>query len=181
MVAFQPIRLTTITICCLDKMHLAQFGPIPGRMGLLKAPRIRLATSQRIYNKLRISRGRDYARLSDLKANALPIITMVLTDCHQFNRRSETLITSYWNNDDQKTASEDPLGNRTSYSYNDFNQVETITNPLGEVTTFVFDAIGNRIAIVNPLGFRTTFSYDAAGQVGCNTRCVGKPNDIDAR
>jgi YD repeat-containing protein len=63
------------------------------------------------------------------------------------------------------TASVDPLGNRTSYAYDNVGNQTSVTNPLGFITTSVYSANSNRMsASVDPLGNRTTYSYDLAGQ-----------------
>ncbi|MCE2938164.1 MAG: SEC-C metal-binding domain-containing protein [Armatimonadota bacterium] len=63
------------------------------------------------------------------------------------------------------TASVDPLGNRTSYAYDNAGNQTSVTNPLGFITTSVYSANSNRMsASVDPLGNRTTYSYDLAGQ-----------------
>jgi YD repeat-containing protein len=62
-------------------------------------------------------------------------------------------------------ATVDPLGNRTSYSYDKLNRVIQITDPLGGLTTAVFDAAGNQTALVDPLGNRTSFVFDVLNRV----------------
>ena len=59
----------------------------------------------------------------------------------------------------------DPLGYRTSYSYNARGQVTEAWDALNYRTSYLYDASGNMQAKVDPLGYRTTFGYDLAGNV----------------
>ena len=57
----------------------------------------------------------------------------------------------------------DPLGDRTTLTYDAVGRRTASTNPLGEISTAVYDAAGRTAAVVDPLGLRTSFTYDAAG------------------
>ena len=84
-----------------------------------------------------------------------------------------------------RTASQDPNGNQTTYSYdssgnvtqisssgqawnytwNSFGERLTATDPLGKVTTYTYDANGNLLTIKTPLANTTTFTYDTKGEL----------------
>ena len=53
------------------------------------------------------------------------------------------------------SAQIDPLGNRTSYSYDASWNLIRVTNPLGFITTSVFDTKNRLAATVDPLLNRT--------------------------
>lgn len=71
----------------------------------------------------------------------------------------------------------DPLGNKTSYTYNAAGQVLTKTMPLGNVagttaatkasytTTNVYDTLGNLQSLTDGLGNETSYTYYTTGQV----------------
>lgn len=55
----------------------------------------------------------------------------------------------------------------TSYSYNDFGQITSVTLPGNRVSGYAYDIAGNLVSMTNSLGQVTTYSgYDAAGRVG---------------
>lgn len=58
------------------------------------------------------------------------------------------------------TSTSDALGNQTTYSYNEQNQISQITNPLGGIDQFNYDNSGNLISWKNPAGNTTTYQYD---------------------
>lgn len=77
----------------------------------------------------------------------------------------------------------DPRGNcsgcnaaqhTTTYTYNQNNQLASVTTPKGEKTTYFYDANGNLSSVVDPRGnvtganpndYSTTYTYDAAGRL----------------
>ena len=54
-----------------------------------------------------------------------------------------------------------PLGQRTSFLYDDAGRPRVTISPLGFRTTQVYDTRGRVAAVINPLGNRTSFAYDA--------------------
>ncbi|MBL8048930.1 MAG: hypothetical protein JNJ45_09645 [Chthonomonas sp.] len=58
----------------------------------------------------------------------------------------------------------DPLGNRTTMTYNRYAKPATIQNALNQVTTNTYDNMGDLIEVQNGLGYRTTLIYDIAKQ-----------------
>jgi RHS repeat-associated protein len=77
----------------------------------------------------------------------------------------------------------DPRGNcpgcnaaqhTTTYTYNQNNQLASVTTPRGEKTTYFYDGNGNLASVVDPRGnatganpddYRTSYTYDAAGRL----------------
>lgn len=64
----------------------------------------------------------------------------------------------------RKTATVDPFGNQTLYTYDDLDRVISITHPTGGLEQFDYDIQGNKTAIHNVLGGVTRASYTARGQ-----------------
>lgn len=58
-----------------------------------------------------------------------------------------------------------PLGNVTTYEYNDANRIISQTDHLGGVTTFTYDANGNRLSVTDPAGNTTQFIYDTLNRL----------------
>ncbi|MBN1381570.1 MAG: PKD domain-containing protein [Deltaproteobacteria bacterium] len=70
---------------------------------------------------------------------------------------------------------ESPLGHRSSFTYNENNQVLTRTfEPTGAVTTYVYDELGRIKTITDPLGGTTTLTYDSIG----NVLSIEDPDDV---
>ena len=65
----------------------------------------------------------------------------------------------------QVLASEDALGNISSYQYDAVGNQTTTIDALGNIWTQIFDNSRNRTATVDPLGRRNTFSFDSFGQM----------------
>jgi RHS repeat-associated protein len=61
-------------------------------------------------------------------------------------------------------ASIDPLGNRTSTTFDAASHSIASINPLGLRTSTNYDSVGRAIASIDPLGKRTTTTYDVAGR-----------------
>ncbi len=59
---------------------------------------------------------------------------------------------------------EDPLLNRTTYTYDALDRVTQITDPDGNVSSMVYDAVGNVTSQTNARGFVTNYTYDAANR-----------------
>ena len=59
----------------------------------------------------------------------------------------------------------DPLGRRTSFTYDAAGQQVALMQPRGNITTQVYDAAGRTVATVDGLGGRVTFTYDAADRL----------------
>jgi RHS repeat-associated protein len=63
---------------------------------------------------------------------------------------------------------EDPVSRKTittTLTYDDFENVTSVTNPLGETWTYVYDPFQNLLKMTSPLGRETSFSYDFKGQL----------------
>jgi YD repeat-containing protein len=61
--------------------------------------------------------------------------------------------------------SEDNAGNRTRFSYTDFNQLASTTDPLGHTTSYRYDAHQNLIERIDAGGDITRFEYDVFGNL----------------
>jgi len=61
------------------------------------------------------------------------------------------------------SETEQANGATTTWTYDAFDQVTSITGPLGHTTTFELDERSNLTRIVNPLGHVTTMEYNAQG------------------
>ena len=59
----------------------------------------------------------------------------------------------------------DALGRTTQYSYDENNQLKTITDPLNGVTRYEYDASGNRVQVINALNETTTSYYNLNGEL----------------
>ena len=59
----------------------------------------------------------------------------------------------------QLRATVNPLGDRTTYTYDANGWLTSVKNPLGNRTTYVYDSVGQRIATVNPNLARTSVTY----------------------
>ena len=68
----------------------------------------------------------------------------------------------------------DPLGARTTITYNGAGQPLTETDPLGHVTRFEYDAVGNLTATVDSLDRRTTREYDVVSRVTRRVNPLGQ-------
>ena len=53
----------------------------------------------------------------------------------------------------------------TSYEYNQFSQVTSMTNPRGNTMRHEYDSKGNQTRTINPLGHTTTMEYNTQGLV----------------
>ena len=69
-------------------------------------------------------------------------------------------------------ANIDPLGSRTSYTYQ-YGQRSTVENPLGAVTTYQRDLVNRVTAEIDALGNRTTYTYDLDGRLVATTNPLG--------
>ena len=63
----------------------------------------------------------------------------------------------------------DPSGNRTSFQYDNFNQVTKIIDSRGGETTFTYDGNGNRLTLTDARGKTTTWTYDNMDRVATRT------------
>ena len=80
------------------------------------------------------------------------------------------------------TGSVSPLGNvtggnpalyTTSYTFDGFGDVLTVTDPLGNVTTYTYDGNRNRTSVADALHHATTYTYDLVNQQTQVTRVDG--------
>jgi YD repeat-containing protein len=67
------------------------------------------------------------------------------------------------------TGTIDPLGDRTTYTYDTHGLLRTVTDPLGQVTTQAYDACNRLCTVTDPLGQVTTYGYDAASRSSGDT------------
>jgi YD repeat-containing protein/YVTN family beta-propeller protein len=58
----------------------------------------------------------------------------------------------------------DPMGRKTSYIYNKYNEVLEKTDPLGYVTSYTYDANGNKLTETDPAGDVTSYAYNSSGE-----------------
>jgi RHS repeat-associated protein len=63
------------------------------------------------------------------------------------------------------TSITDPLGNATSYGYDQFNNLASLTDASGAAAAFTYDALGNVTSITDPLGHTTTLTYNGVGEL----------------
>jgi len=61
----------------------------------------------------------------------------------------------------------------TTYTYNGFGEVLTMTDPQSNVTSYQYDARGNRTAVTDALSNQTTFAYDAGDRLTSVTDAAG--------
>ncbi|MCL6472752.1 MAG: DNRLRE domain-containing protein [Firmicutes bacterium] len=54
----------------------------------------------------------------------------------------------------------DPLGNKTTYSYDSANRQMVVADALGHKTTYTYNEAGNPVFIVDPLGAKTSFEFE---------------------
>ena len=73
-------------------------------------------------------------------------------------------ITSYiYDQEGRQEATIDPLGNRTTSSYDPVNNLAAVTNPLGYTTSYTYDAVNRQQSMEDALGNITTYGYDGVG------------------
>ncbi|WP_054750103.1 RHS repeat protein [Ruminiclostridium josui] len=71
----------------------------------------------------------------------------------------------------------DAEGNTTTYTYNTYGDVETVSDPeTGKVTTYEYNQIGWKTSETTPKGYRTEFTYDKNGQL-IKTTIVSSKNE----
>ncbi len=63
------------------------------------------------------------------------------------------------------TSITDPVGNKTTFTYDSNNNPVTMTDPLGNVLTRTFDQSGNLLAQINRDGLREEYTYNSNNQV----------------
>lgn len=73
----------------------------------------------------------------------------------------------------RRTASTDPLGHTTAFTYDPSGRLTSITDPLGRTSTHTYDPTGRRMATTDPAGARSTFGYDPLGRVTSITDALG--------
>ena len=74
------------------------------------------------------------------------------------------------------TARIDPLGNRTSFTYDVDSRLIRTTNPIGAITTQIFDANSRLMATVDALGLRTSYAYDISSNLIRTINPLGQIN-----
>ena len=66
-----------------------------------------------------------------------------------------------WTTDPRgNAAGGNPVQFRTSFTYNGFDQVLSVTDPLSHVASYLYDSVGNRVQVTDPRGKVTTVAYD---------------------
>jgi len=68
-----------------------------------------------------------------------------------------------------------PQSRRTTYTYNNFDQLVTATDPLGRTTTMEFDAKQRYISTRRPDGTRVGRTYNAQGEIETHFNGAGAP------
>ena len=68
----------------------------------------------------------------------------------------------------------DPQVSKTTYSYDQYGQLLTVTDALGNTTIYEYDVYGNRVAVIDALGNRSTFTYDAVGRKQTENHPLGR-------
>ncbi len=59
----------------------------------------------------------------------------------------------------------DPMGNITTYSYDEHGNVITVTDAVNNVTTYEYNLIGWKTKVVSPQGYVTEYFYDNNGKI----------------
>jgi len=82
--------------------------------------------------------------------------------------------------DNHLTASRDPLGNTTTYTYSPTTERMTgIIDPNGAVMAYDYDAAGRIAAMTDPQGGRWTFEYNDAGQITRTTDPLSRTSEME--
>jgi RHS repeat-associated protein len=86
---------------------------------------------------------------------------------------------------DNLAAITDPLGKKTSWTYNTADQVASVTDPAGVAVSYAYDSAGRVTSIANGSGALATFAYTAEGRVASTTDATGNKTsfsyDADGR
>ncbi len=70
----------------------------------------------------------------------------------------------------------------TSYTWDSFGRLATVTDPAGGVTTYGYDDNGNLISLKDAIGNETTFGYDGLDRLTLETDALGNAgSDADDR
>ncbi|MHB8126970.1 MAG: DUF6531 domain-containing protein, partial [Desulfitobacteriaceae bacterium] len=59
----------------------------------------------------------------------------------------------------------DPVGNVTTYKYDQLGSINSITDPENKETTWTYDIMGNKTNIKSPMNFNTDFTNDRNGRL----------------
>src|SRR5690606_19021339 len=73
--------------------------------------------------------------------------------------------TYIYDNDDNRVATVNPLGDRSTLIRVANGRVIADVNPLGARTSYLYGNDGRNSATINPLGARTTMVYDSLAQL----------------
>ncbi len=73
----------------------------------------------------------------------------------------------------REIASIDAGGNKTTYVYDQYGNLASVTNPLGQVTSYKYDSQGNLTETIFPDGSSIEDSYDSEGRVTVDTDELG--------
>ena len=68
-----------------------------------------------------------------------------------------------------------PLGQTTSVTYNNRDEVVSITDALSSQITLTYDGDGNPLTVRDPNGNTTVYTYDAMDRIKTRTDALGKP------
>jgi RHS repeat-associated protein len=81
-----------------------------------------------------------------------------------------TIVTSYgYDPMDNLMSVQDPNGNTTAYSYDDFHRMRKQSSPVTGDTAYTYDAVGNLLSTLDANGSTTTRIYDALNRVLSST------------
>jgi RHS repeat-associated protein len=84
------------------------------------------------------------------------------------------VLTTYtYNDDDQVTSVTDALNHTTTYGYDDLGRQVSATDALNHTTSYGYDAAGNRTAVTDALGHVTGSAYDARNRLVSQTEPSG--------
>ncbi len=81
------------------------------------------------------------------------------------NSMNETSIFTYHPIINKVTSSVDPLGHKTTASYDNKGNLSELVDENGNVTTFSYNGFGLPTRVIDPNGSETQFSYDAEGNL----------------
>ena len=84
------------------------------------------------------------------------------------------ITTTLHDNMNRLTVQIDPVGNRTSYTYDANGRRTRVTAPLGRITTWLYDSNSRVVATIDPLALRTSYAYDAASNLIRTTNPLGQ-------
>jgi len=85
---------------------------------------------------------------------------------------------NFYDADDRLIASENGLGEATSYTYDGVGNVTTVEDPNGNVVTYVYNSVNEVIEEIEPLGLTVSYTYDASGNQQTATDALGHTTTV---